>query len=102
VPGHCRPPCRKLRFDKLLDDIAPAGSLARAYTVLVAVGLLGIAAGSAAGGTLGAAFGVRTGLAACGGVFGLATLWTVIRIRTIPITVVTAAPETHATLADVS
>jgi MFS family permease len=86
----------------LLDDIAPAGSLARAYTTLVAVGLLGLAAGSATGGTLGAALGARLVLLLAGGVFGLATLWTVIRTYTIPTPVVTAAPQTHATLADLS
>jgi MFS family permease len=55
----------------LLDELAPvgpstgaAGALARAYTVLVAVGLLGGAAGNAAGGLLDRAGGPRMPLVA--------------------------------------
>jgi MFS family permease len=76
----------------LLDDIVPTGSLARAYTVLVAVGLLGIAAGSASGGSLGAVLGARPVLLFAGGVFGLASLWTVVRIHTTHFT--SAPPQT--------
>jgi Major Facilitator Superfamily len=39
----------------LLDDVAPPAGLARAYTVMVAVGLVGIALGNWAGGVLSAA-----------------------------------------------
>jgi MFS family permease len=88
--GACLAPTA-IASSALLDDIVPAGSLALAYTVLVAVGLLGIAAGSATGGTLGAALGARPVLLLAGGMFGVATLWTVIRIRTIPGTAVAAS-----------
>jgi predicted MFS family arabinose efflux permease len=58
---------------------------------MVAVGLLGIAAGSASGGTLGAALGARPVLLFAAGVFGVAALWTVVRIHTVPAPAVIAA-----------
>ncbi|HEX8345400.1 MAG TPA: hypothetical protein VF657_11810, partial [Actinoplanes sp.] len=65
----------------LLDDVTPTGSLARAYTVMVAVGLIGVAAGSALGGTLSTAIGARSVLLISGGVLGVVALWTTVRIR---------------------
>lgn len=89
--GACLAPIA-IASSALLDDIVPTGSLARAYTVLVAVGLLGIAAGSASGGSLGAALGARPVLLFAAGVFGLASLWTVVRIHTTHFT--SAPPQT--------
>ena len=67
----------------LLDDIAPTGSLARAYTVMIAVGLIGVAAGSAFGGTLTITLGARLVLLISGGVLGAVALWTTVRMRSL-------------------
>jgi MFS family permease len=68
----------------LLDDIAPAGSLARSYTVMVAVGLLGAAMGTICGGTLATSLGTRPVLLIAGSVLGTVGMWTLRRIRVWP------------------
>lgn len=67
----------------LLDDIAAPASLARAYTAMIAVGLIGVAAGSALGGTLTIALGARLVLLISGGVLGAVALWTTVRMRSL-------------------
>jgi hypothetical protein len=59
----------------------PTSSLARAYTVLVAAGLLGMAAGSAAAGQLGN--NTRTTLAAAAATLTATSLWTLHRRHTL-------------------
>ena len=78
--GACVAPT-SIASSALLDDVTPTGSLARAYTVMVAVGLIGVAAGSALGGTLSTAVGARSVLLISGGVLGVVALWTTVRIR---------------------
>lgn len=80
--GACVAPT-SIASSALLDDIAPTHSLARAYTVLVAVGLIGVATGSALGGTLSTALDARQVLLIGGGVLAVVTLWTTARIRSL-------------------
>jgi MFS family permease len=61
----------------LLDDVVQEGSLARAYTVLVAAGLVGMAAGSAAAGRLGGH--ARATFLLAAGALAAAFLWTLLR-----------------------
>jgi hypothetical protein len=65
----------------LLDDVVASGSLARAYTVLVSAGLLGMAAGSAAAGQT--AGDVRATLLVAAGVLVLVAVWSGGRRRTL-------------------
>ncbi|WP_196279584.1 MFS transporter [Catellatospora paridis] len=80
--GACLAPIA-IASSALLDDIAPPGSLARAYTVLVAVGLLGVAAGSAVGGALGTSLGTRPVLLIASSALGVVASWTTVRIRSL-------------------
>jgi predicted MFS family arabinose efflux permease len=65
----------------LLDDVAPPAGLARAYTVMVAVGLVGVAAGSWAGGVLSAAIGPSTALLLAAAVMLAGAGWTATALR---------------------
>ncbi len=60
----------------LLDHVAPPTGLARAYTVMVAAGLVGIAAGNWAGGWLSATSGPRTTLLLAAAVMLAGAGWT--------------------------
>jgi MFS family permease len=65
----------------LLDDVAPPAGLARAYTVMVAAGLVGIAAGNWAGGVLSAATGPGPALLSAAAEMLAAAGWTAVAIR---------------------
>ena len=60
----------------LLDEVAPPAGLARAYTVMVAVGLVGVAAGNWAGGWLSAATGPGAALLVAAAVMLAGAVWT--------------------------
>jgi hypothetical protein len=80
--GACTAPT-SIASSALLDDIAPAGSLTRSYTAMVAVGLLGIATGTTSGGALATSLGTRPALLLASGVLGVVGTWTVLRIHTL-------------------
>jgi MFS family permease len=67
----------------LLDDLAPTGRLTRSYTTMVSAGLIGSAAGSAAGGTLVRATGYRPVFLVASGAMAAVALWTVLRDQTL-------------------
>ena len=67
----------------LLDDLAPPGRLTRSYTTMVSAGLIGSAAGSAAGGTLVRATGYRPVFLLASGAMAAVALWTVLRDQTL-------------------
>jgi MFS family permease len=67
----------------LLDTVAPPAGLARAYTVMVAVGLVGIAFGNWAGGALSAAIGPGPALLSASVELLGAAGWTVTAFATI-------------------
>ncbi|GIE94687.1 MFS transporter [Paractinoplanes rishiriensis] len=65
----------------LLDDVVPPGSLGRAYTMLVAAGLIGVAAGNATAGRL--AGDTRTTLLLTAVTLSAVAAWTLARRRTL-------------------
>lgn len=67
----------------LLDDAAPAASLARSYTVMVAAGLLGGAGGNLAGGLLERNGGRATVFVVAAGTMAFVALWTHARRGTL-------------------
>ena len=66
-----------------LDDVAATGTLTRAYTTMVAAGLIGAAAGSAAAGMLGATGDARPVLLLAAAALAAVACWTLARTRTL-------------------
>jgi MFS family permease len=72
-----------IAYSALLDEVAPVGALARSYTVMVAAGLIGAAAGNAAGGVLSGAIGSRPVLLIAAATLAIVAVWTWARRRTL-------------------